>query len=158
VLDIVAPLEEKKRRVQLLELEAAFHLQEAGLDARILAVNFDDEGVELKDFYVDVEENEENLKVVKLLTGLAVVFENVENLDTDPLVLLDSVPYEVVPFRIYTLNLLPAPQYSSAENGNVSFTSLGKFLERSNNSRAARHISRVATSCKPPKYAKVGIS
>jgi hypothetical protein len=68
--------------------------------------------VELTDFCVDVEDDEEDFEDEEGLTELVDVFERLEDWDTDPLLLLDPVPCEVVPFRMYTLSLLPAPQYS----------------------------------------------
>jgi hypothetical protein len=68
--------------------------------------------VELTDFCVDVEDSEEDFEEVEGVTELVDVFERLEDWDTDPLLLLDPVPCEVVPFRMYTLSLLPAPQYS----------------------------------------------
>lgn len=68
--------------------------------------------VELTDFGVDVEECGEDLGDVEVMTELVDVFGGVEDGDTDPLLLLDTVPCEAVPFRMYTLSLLPAPQYS----------------------------------------------
>jgi hypothetical protein len=146
VLEFVPPVDGEERRVELLELEVAFDVLEESLDLEIQAAILDDEGV--TDVCIDVEDNEEDFEIVESLTELVDVFGRVEKLDTDPmLLLLDPVPCEVVPFRIYTLSLLPAPQYLSAENGDVSFTSsLGTFQERSNNSGAAKHISGVETS------------
>jgi len=51
--------------------------------------------------------------LLDLIVGAVCIgFAEEDHASYELLVLLDSVPYEVVPFRIYTLNLLPAPQYS----------------------------------------------